>query len=63
MWARGIINDSDDRQCDNSLASSCASRDLARQHAAAKKLKDKINSKEVTPNMQLKGHPELDEGD
>ena len=63
MWAHGIINDSDDRQCDNSLASSCASRDLARQHTAAKKLKDKINSKEVTPNMQLKGHPELDEGD
>lgn len=44
MWgARGIVDDSDDRQCDDSITTPCASRDLASHRAEAKRLEDKIN--------------------
>ena len=48
MWACGIVNDLDGQQCDDSLTSICASRDLASHHTAAKGLKDEINSDVVT---------------
>ena len=48
IWACGIVDDLDGQQCDDSLTSICASRDLASHHTAAKGLKDEINSDVVT---------------